>query len=405
MTSPQWTFSVGQRPRFQGLNPQLELGDHPVQPLLQDGTVETDAPDMHRWLQVKPGASLDTRPPLVAGIPAGYGQLSVEVRSRFSIPLLLVNGRPVSVGRGRTRIALQPGTHCIEVQSSRTSEPVIVDIGAGEQAEIEYFEDEEGTSAKFGHRPRSYRPIPGPHFQMKSLYVMGMILALPLVVVAFMSSGNEALLMWSVVAAIYVPLLAYVPVRRRFRRKWENAVAQQQRRITRPPRPYPWGETSNNVPAAIGDSPQNRPPAPHVGGALVLKMAVTRERTSKPNNDAGNTHLCSYPTAAPQVFIDGHPQPASWGTWWYPLSAGRHTVRVVVDGLPPGVTIDAAREDHVEDESYEFDIANGETRDVNVSSITHSTLDAATATISFARPRLSLYGDLLDIRAAELNKA
>ncbi|QSB04120.1 hypothetical protein [Natronoglycomyces albus] len=397
MTVNHWTYHLTDPPAVRQRSAQLEIDGHPARSLVDDGTVEVDPPDMYRWLQLKPTANVDTRPPPIAGMPDGFGVLAVEVRSRVSIPLLLVDGRPVSIGRGRTRIALPPGHHCVEVQSNYTSEPVIVTIGAQTTEEIEYFESEDGLTAEFGHRPGQYRPIPGPRYQMKSLYILGLIAALPLFIVAILVSGREALLMWSAIAAIYLPLLAYMPRRSRFRRQWEEDTANHLRRIGRPSYPYPWGQTGDHLPAAIGKATVNRPSSSVHGSGLILRLRATRIRYPKPNNAAGNAHLAMYPLAAPSVFINGQRQPATWGTWWYPLPAGKHTVRVVVDGVPPGIGLGCVPDDQVEDESYEFELGHGAQREVFANATVHTMLDARSSSVSFSRPQLSVHGALRDI--------
>jgi len=107
-------------------------------------------------------------------------------------------------------------------------------------------------------------------------------------------------------------------------------------------------------------------------GACGLVIVFQYEHTLS----AGRRHAgseCSW-LADPRLWIDGRKRPASWATWWYELSAGRHEVEVWLPTGQSGAGLERVGSEPLTPLTVPVDIAEGDTRMLVIDVETHTDL-------------------------------
>ncbi|THV41629.1 hypothetical protein [Glycomyces buryatensis] len=266
----------------------------------------------------------------------GEGILSLLSQADATAPVIVVDGRPVACGAGQFDLALPAGTHSVEVQGTRTADPVVVRIAEGAVARVGYFEDPASGDRALGDFPEQLEKVGD-----NSGCLVWLIQAWALVAVLWglveIFVNKDTVTGVVVFASIALVALICLPASRRAKRTHFRKRLEKLRPPPRPTEPYPWDARGGSTALLLGAAADV--PVPAGAAAIDLELHCRRHLwTGRRKNKLG-TFLARTWTRPPRVEIDGVVQPASWGRWRYAVPPGPHRVAVTVDGTPLNLTI------------------------------------------------------------------
>ncbi|RRS01413.1 hypothetical protein [Glycomyces terrestris] len=318
--------------------------------------------------RLKPGAAAGRGPHAVVVVRTAWrNQDSRDVHpslrvSRPLVPVVSIDGVPVSWGWGTTEMTVDPGDHLIAVASSHSRCYQTVDLEAGERRELDYASIIGSTAhwyAEAGAQIRDLtafgprRPGPGGIGGFHLVAVGGLVLAAALTAVAIASPDPTAdLLVPAVIwgAAGLGLGIGIVAITASLMQE-----ARARRIVTAAP---PTGAAPLAVRVLDADTPERLAPAPGWAG-LNLHLRFEIEAHPEPALAAlaggrkpgplqrwrairigePEPPACRPWVPAPEVLLDGEPVAASWTRMWIQLAPGAHDL--VVRTAPAPSQVDA----------------------------------------------------------------
>lgn len=272
-----------------------------------------------------------------APVSPGYGVLRIETEAKDVMPVFAVNGEPVAMGQGTIRVSVPEGTYCVESQSSAGVDPVIVTVRDRAELPLYFWEHRINNELYFGSVKRKFRN----NTLGMSLIVMfffSVLCCAPFGVISYFSDGDSAedvATPWfmGAITLVFTALLPYGIIRNR--RDKANRK-EDAKRLAQPMHSYPWGEPPlSSTPVLVGAQRRELPPPDPSLGALLMYFSLDRHLwPGSPLQMERAGDLARLWIEPPRIRIDGVEHVATWGTWWYPLGQGKHTVEVGVEGMP-----------------------------------------------------------------------
>lgn len=312
-----------------------------VTPYSSRNNVRRDAAELwhkRRHIEALPTGTYDvTTGKKAPEIASGRGLLTITVDAHKTMPVIAIDGTPITVGQGKAHVQLEPGTYCVEGQNTLTTDPAIVTISAGETTAIAYRDNRTFAPSYLGHYLKPPQFYNFAHIAIV-LLVVSLVCVAPIGFAGHLSYDDDVTgpyLQWGAVVFIAGSLL-FLGFASIYHRRTRPKIEQQQRDMAEPLRPYPWGSASTaSNPILVGCQRLFLPTSdPSAGGLLLMFMNERHLFGLGPGPQLRATDLASTWVRPPRLWIDGVEQPASWGTWWYPLAPGEHRVEVEVNGEP-----------------------------------------------------------------------
>ncbi|QSB04933.1 hypothetical protein [Natronoglycomyces albus] len=266
--------------------------------------------------------------------------LDVILLPSSGLPLLLVNGEVVSLGRGRAEVILPAGRHVVEVQDNH-SHSIVVDLKSGCREFIGYRYDSDDESV-LGRSPSLDEAIPPSTWHARFRYwaAIGVLVSLIGSAVTGVIGHSLAVYLLGLAGALALVVGLEVLGSWAMNRSKPALHAAWERPA---PQPFPWGTVDSQAPVFLGgdhQGPKNTP-------GVIIDFHLDRHVATVPFHKFVPPRwdeLAAQSALPPQLWIDGTPKPASWGRWWYPLTPGEHQIQVVVDGRP-GPDVDTDQDD------------------------------------------------------------
>lgn len=321
-----------------------------------------------------------------ANDPARSAVLDVVLLPSSGLPLLLVNGNVVSVGRGRAEIALPAGSHFVEVQDNH-SRAIVVNVKEGERALVAYRYDDNDNPV-LGRPPTLKDAIPGSTWRTMARYwlvVAALATGVASAITAFLTEGVAGYLGLIALGLIIFTAAETITTKLLTRRlpplhsTWE--LPRQEF--------YPWSNEDENAAAFLGHS-SNCGTHPTGKTAICIDFHLERHLATVPFHrfvPPRWDELAALQAADPQLWINGDPMPCSWGTWRYPVSPGAHVVQIVVDGQP-GVTRNLNDENDVITRHAEVTVDHGDVANLKATGSVYFVRKIADEETTHYKPRL-----------------
>jgi hypothetical protein len=265
----------------------------------------------------------------------GEGVVSVVTDSIGTAPVGAVDGVPVAVGNGQLDLVVPAGEHTVEVQSTATVDPVVVQVAAGGAHQVQFFEDGVSGHRVLGELPETAEFIPTNAGCWSWLVMTSVICCLPMsAVMTLWPTETWHLVSGIVLGAVAVALIAAgLPLYRRTKAEYHRDIAEQRRALPREP-------VAHGTDAILlGAQPTALPPLPAGMAAIDLDLACGRHLWAGHRKPAHGSFLARAWTRPPRVLVDGTERPASWGHWRYLVPAGAHQVTVIADGRPTNLDV------------------------------------------------------------------
>ncbi|GIG69344.1 hypothetical protein [Phytomonospora endophytica] len=307
-----------------------------------------------------------SRPPL----PHGFGGIAVRTRRARGIRRhepdrnIGVNGRPLWHGWGRMIAVVPPGEHLVEVREKAVEGASWVSVRTGEVVELDYV----ASRTPGAHGLLGRRPVRGIGTTKRSWVFSAAALLVAFAVLPFTglpeTLGRPPRFTFLVAGMIAIACLApwaWERRRRRADRRIRIDAADEARLVT---------DAVSRQPASfLGTTPRSIP-APAEGLGCLLIAFQYRHTLAEDLPHAGNAHSW---LADPRLWIDGRSRPASWATWWYELTPGRHEVEV---WLPTGEGRSGEPDDRITPLTVPVRVAEGDIRLLAIEVDTHTRLGA-----------------------------